>query len=219
MRSLCPVNVFLHRCRRWGFVFMVLLLLNACSSSLLSPQTPPLSTYLLEWNDAPAAHGKAGAPSIRLASITAAAGFEGPQIVYVRTPHRLEHYAYHRWVEPPSRMLEPLMMRMLEGSGLFSSVLEADSPARADLQLDAELLYLKQVFKDEGSEVQLALSVSLVDMARARQIASRRFTIVEPVTEPTPYGSVQAANRATARLLVALRRFLVQLRPFSVKGY
>ncbi|HEX22134.1 MAG TPA: hypothetical protein ENH21_01745, partial [Chromatiales bacterium] len=127
------------------------------------------------------------------------------------------HYAYHRWVESPSRMLEPLLMRMLEGSGLFSAVLGPDSPARAELQLNAELLYLQQVFSHDSSEIQLALNVSLVDVTRAQQIASQRFSIVEPVTVPTPYGSVQAANRATARLLAALRDFLVQLQPFSIK--
>ena len=218
----CNTYAFLRGFQRCGFIFIALLLLSAllsaCSSSLLNRQTPPLSTYLLEWNNALAAHSNPQAPSIRLGSIAAAAGFDGPQIIYIRTPYRLEHYAYHRWADSPSRMLEPLLMRMLEGSGLFSAVLGPDSPARAGLQLNAELLYLQQVFNQDGSEVQLALNVSLVDVSRAQQIASKRFTIVEPVTEPTPYGSVQAANRATARLLAALQDFLDQLKPFSVKG-
>ena len=214
----CNSRALLRRCRRYGLLFIVLLLLSACSSSLLTRQTPPLNTYLLEWNSAPAAHSNAQAPSIRLSSINAAAGFDGPQMIYIRTPYRLEHYAYHRWAASPSRMLEPLVMRMLEGSGLFSAVLGPDSPARAELQLNAELLHLQQVFSPDGSEIQLALNVSLVNVAKARQIAGQRFSIVEPVTEPTPYGSVQAANRATARLLVALRDFLAQLQLFSDNG-
>ncbi len=208
---------FLRRGRRCSFI-LIALLLSACSSSLLTRQTPPLNTYLLEWNNAPAAHSNAQAPGIRLSSINAAAGFDGPQIIYSRTPYRLEHYAYHRWAESPSRMLEPLVMRMLEGSGLFSAVLSPDSPARAEWQLNAELLQLQQVFSHDGSEIQLALNVSLVNVAQARQIASQRISIVEPVTEPTPYGSVQAANRATARLLAAMQDFLARLQPFSDNG-
>ncbi len=203
---------------RAGFVLVVLLLLSACGSSLLTQQTPPVSTYLLEWNDTQAAPANAQGPSIRLNLITAAAGFDGPQIIYIRTPYQIEHYAYHRWVEAPARMLEPLVMRMLAGSGLFSAVLGPDSAARAVLQLDVELLHLQQVFSRDSSEVQLALSVDLVNVAQARLISSQRLSVTEPVTEATPYGSVQAANRATARLLIALRDFLSRLQPFSVEG-
>ena len=202
-----------------GFILIALLLLSACSSSLLMQKTPPVSSYLLEWNDSQAASVtayNAQVPGIRLSSISAAAGFDGSQIIYIRTAHQLEHYRYHRWVEAPPRMLEPLLMRTLEGSGLFSAVLGSDSAVRADLQLDAELLHLQQVFSDDGSEVQLALSVNLVNVVKARLIASQRFSIIEPVTVPTPYGSVQAANRATARLLIALQDFLVHQPPFAV---
>jgi len=214
----CNSHELPRRYGRRGFIFIALLLLSACSSSLLTRQTPPVSSYLLEGNETPAAHINAQGPGIRLSSITAAAGFDGPQMIYIRTPYQLEHYAYHRWVDAPARMLEPLLMDMLEESGLFSAVLSPDSPARVELQLDAELLYLQQVFSRDGSEVQLALSISLVNVAQARLISSQRFSIIEPVTEPTPYGSVLAANRATTRLLIVLRDFLVRLQPFSTKG-
>ncbi|VAW65345.1 hypothetical protein MNBD_GAMMA08-2166 [hydrothermal vent metagenome] len=188
-----------------------LLLLSACSPSLLVKQTPPVNRYLLAWNGAPSVSAdayNARGPSIRLGPIIAAAGFDSAQMIYTRKPYQLESYAYHRWVEPPARLLEPLLMRMLEESGLFSAVVGPDTAVRTDLQLDVELLHLQQVFTAEGSEVQLALNVSLVDLARAQLIASQRFSITEPVTEATPYASVQAANRATVRFLLDLRTFL-----------
>ncbi len=87
-------------------------------------------------------------------------------MIYIRKPYQLESYAYHRWVEPPARMLEPLLVRMLDGSGLFSAVVGPNTVVHTDLQLNIELLHLQQVFTNEGSEVQLALNVSLVDLAR-----------------------------------------------------
>lgn len=203
---------------RWiycGFGLTVMLLLSACSPSFLAQRSPPVSSYLLEWNDAvtaPANTHDVGRPSIQLSPITAAAGFGGTQIIYIRKPFQLEHYAFHQWVEPPTRMLEPLLTRMLEESGLFSSAVGPDTAVRTDLQLDIELLYLQQVFADETSEVQLAIRVGLVNVDRTQLIAGQRFSIIEPVTEPTPYGSVQAANRATVRFLTALRAFLAQHR-------
>ena len=35
-------------------------------------------------------------------------------MVYVRKPHQLRHYARADWVEPPARMLGPLLVRALE---------------------------------------------------------------------------------------------------------
>ncbi|MCG2633527.1 MAG: ABC-type transport auxiliary lipoprotein family protein [Gammaproteobacteria bacterium] len=199
----------MNRRVRCGVVLLLLLLLlSACSPSLLMQKTPPVSRYLLEWTDTQAVPAKAGGLSLRLSSITSAPGFDEPRIVYVRTPSQLEYYLYHRWVDAPARMLEPLLMRMLEQSGLFRAVVGADTPVRADLELRVELLQLQQLFTPEGSEVQLSVNINLLNPAEARLIASRLFSMVEPVAEPTPYGSVQAANRATARLLVAIRSFL-----------
>ena len=192
-----------------------LLLLSACSPSLLIKQTPPVNRYLLEWNGEPSASSEvynAQEPSIRLNPVIAAAGFDSAQIIYIRKPYQLESYAYHRWVEPPARMLEPLLERMLRGSGLFSAVVGPNTAVQTDLQLDVELLHLQQVFTDEGSEVQLAVNVSLVNLVRAQLIASQRFSVTEPVREATPYGGVQAANHATARFLTDLRTFLVHHR-------
>ena len=210
-----PNDAFNRRIRR-GLVLIALLLLSACSSSLLVQKTPPFSSYLLEWNDTLVLHANAQGPGIRLSSVTAAAGFEGPQIIYIRTPYQLEHYAYHRWVDAPARMLEPLLMHVLEGSGLFSAVLGPDSAARAELQLEVELLQLQQVFSHDSSDVQLALNVKLINADRGQLIASQLFSITEPVTEPSPYGGVQAANRATSRLLALLRDFLVHQPAFTV---
>jgi len=200
---------------RAGFILTALLLLSACSPSLLITQTPPVNRYLLEWNDAPSASTdgyNAQGPSIRLSPIITAAGFGSVQIIYIRKPYQLESYAYHRWVEPPARMLEPLLVRMLDASGLFSTVVGPNTAVHTDLQLNVELLHLQQVFTDEGSEIQLALNISLVNPASAQLIASHRFSISEPVTKATPYGSVQAANRATARFLSDLRSFLINHR-------
>jgi len=197
---------------RAGFILTALLLLNACSPSLLMKQTPPVNRYLLEWNDAPSASTdvyNAQGPSIRLSPIITTAGFGSVQIIYIRKPYQLESYAYHRWVEPPARMLEPLLVRMLDASGLFSTVVGPNTAVHTDLQLNVELLHLQQIFTDEGSEVQLALNISLVNPASAQLIASHRFSISEPVTKATPYGSVQAANRATARFLTDLRDYLI----------
>ena len=126
----------------------------------------------------------------------------------MRTPHEIEYFARHRWVDSPARMLEPLLIRAATQSGLYRSVTEAGSGARADWRLDSKLLHLQQVCRLNPSELQLALRVSLVEISSARPIASRVLSVSEPITERTPYAGVEAANRAVARLLNELQQFL-----------
>lgn len=201
-----------HSLRRLHPVIPALLVLMVGGCGVpLSLQAPvPPSTYLLEWRPAAAepAPAAAGRPSLAVSPPQAAPGFNGTGIVYVRTPYRLDSYARHRWVDAPARLLEPLLVRALETSGLFSAVTSTDTGVRSDLRLDTELLYLQQVFDNGGSEVQLALRARLIDRARARLIAAHQFTLAEPVRGAGPYAAVQAANRALARLLDGLRTFL-----------
>jgi len=182
-------------------------------------QAPTMNRYLLDWAPDPATPAKAsvtsdtrntGKPDIQLNSITAAPGYDGPQMIYFRKPHQLEFYAHNRWAAPPGRMLEPILLRMLEDSGLFRGVAGPDIAVDAELTLNVKLLYLKQVFSNLSSEVDMALEVDLVATVDARLIASHRFSVVEPVTEPTPYGGVQAADRATRRLLASVQTFLIR---------
>ena len=105
-------------------------------------------------------------------------------------------------------MLDPLLVRAAAQSGLFRNVVEAGSGARVDLRLESKLLHLQQVCRLEPSELQLALRVTLIDMASGRVIASRSLSVDEPIAEPGPYAGVQAANRAVARLMKGLQDFL-----------
>ena len=101
---------------------------------------------------------------------------------------------------------------MPAASGIFtwSPTATVFSGAQSDLRLEGRLLHLQLVCRLEPSELQLALRVTLIEAAGGRVIASRNLSIEEPVTERTPYGGVQAANRAVARLLTALQGFLAE---------
>ena len=94
--------------------------------------------------------------------------------------------------------------------GLFRSVIEAGSGADADLRLDSRLIHLQQVCRLNPSELQLALRVSLSEVSSARVIATRTFSVSEPIGERTPYAGVEAANRAVDRMLLELQVFLVE---------
>ncbi len=195
---------------RLHLVPLIALLLGGCAPALLQRSAEPAEhTYLLEWEGDPvgAAMNPSG-PSLLVSPVLAAPGFDTSDMAYMRQPHQLEYFARHRWVDAPARMLDPLLVRAAAQSGLFRNVVEAGSGARVDLRLESKLLHLQQVCRLEPSELQLALRVTLIDMASGRVIASRSLSVDEPIAEPRPYAGVQAANRAVARLMKGLQDFL-----------
>ena len=183
-------------------------LLAGCSPFQTRHEGVETAEYLLEWRPATEQPPRPEGPVIQVSAPRAAAGFGSADMLYIARPHRLEHFARHRWVDPPARMLEPLLVRALEASGLFAAVGTPGVPIQADLRLDSELLYL-QMRVDEGTQrLQLALRVSLIAVADGRLLGSTNIDLEEVIEEATPYGGVQAANRAVSRLMERLVAFL-----------
>jgi cholesterol transport system auxiliary component len=209
-QSLLPANRAVVRW--WLSPALLSLVLAGCAGSLLQPAAEtPTGTYLLAWqSDGSTPVTDPAGPDLLVSSVLASPGFDSSDMAYVRTPHQIEYFARHRWVDAPARMLEPLLSQAAAQTGLFRSVAEPGGGTRADLRLDSKLLHLQQACRLNPSELQLALRVSLVDVANARIVGSRTLSISEPIYERTPYAGVEAANRAVARLLSQLQDFLAE---------
>lgn len=193
-------------------------LFAGCTLPLAPRATEPTGLYLIEWDgSANPLQPAASAPSLLISPVSAAAGYGSSAMLYVRQSHRLESFASHRWADAPARMIDPLLVRACEQSGLFSKVAGTGKGVRTALRLDSELLHLRQVFDGRQSRVELAMRFSLIDAERGRLIASRDLALTEPSTENTPYGGVQAGNRAMDRLLTQLQQFLAAQLPTSVR--
>jgi cholesterol transport system auxiliary component len=132
-------------------------------------------------------------------------------MIYLRRPQELEAFAFHEWVDTPARMLAPLLVRSLQGSGAFSAVLLAPSAATGTLRLETELIRLQQDFGTRPSQVQLTLRGVLLDTATRQVIAWREFDEKVPAATDDPVGGAEAAQEATQRVLAALAAFCATL--------
>lgn len=194
-----------------------LLVLGACSA--LSPSaTPPPAFYSL---DAPQAITATAVPSQSTASTRtliinpphAAAGFDSQRIIYVREPHKLDYFAHSEWVEPPARMLGPLLVAAIERTGAFRAVVLTPGAAAGDWRLDTEIIRLQQEFQTRPSRVRFTVRASLVDDRTRRVLAVREFESIVTATTDDPYGGVVAANRAVQGALAELSLFLSERTP------
>jgi cholesterol transport system auxiliary component len=171
--------------------------LIACVS--LGPATPPTRYELSAKLDGQPVAGSG--PAMVVATPTAAPGFDGPRIVYVRTPHKLEFFSRSEWVDTPARMLAPLLVRALERSGRFQAVAEARTASVPGLRLESEVVRLQHEFTPRPSRVRLTVRVQLSDVASRRVLGAHEFEAVEEALSDDVYGGVVAANRAVRRVL------------------
>lgn len=196
-----------HRLPAWPLI-LLLALLAGCSGRLLPHTEAPPAVYLLDAGEQQPARLVSGGPTLAISAVASAAGYDSADMLYVEHAHQLQAFARHRWADSPAHMLEPALLASAEHSGLFAAVSGPDSPARAQLRLDTQLLHLQQVFTADGSRVELALRASLVDTRSGKLIASQVIRVIEQAPQATPYGGVMAANRAAGLLMEEVQRFL-----------
>jgi cholesterol transport system auxiliary component len=105
-------------------------------------------------------------------------------------------------------MLQQIMVENLEKSRLWSAVLQAPGSVPAQYRLDCDNLVLEQQFYSRPSRVRLALRAQLIETKSQSVLATRYFELFEPAPSDDPYGGVQAANHASAKLISELAEWL-----------
>ena len=198
-----------HSCRLF-VAGLSLLAVSACGT-LRPAATPNSAFYSLDGvrTSAPAA-AAAAAPTLIINPPHAAAGFDSPRIIYVRETHKLEYFAHSEWIDPPARMLAPLLVAAIESTGVFRAVALTPSSAAGDLRLDTEIIRLQHEFGTRPSRVHFTLRAYLVDDKTRRVLAWREFDAAVPATSEDPYGGVVAANRAVQTVLDNLAAFCAE---------
>ncbi len=213
------ISINIPSMRRLLVIGPCLLALSACS--VLQPTTtPPTGFYSLD-DSAPArsqmipvSTQNTGAKlTLVINPPHAAAGFDGPHIIYVREPHQLSRFAHSEWVDPPARMLGPLLVAAIQRSGAFRAVVLTPGAASGDVRLDTEIIRLQHEFQASPSRVRFTLRATLVDDKTRRVLSSREFEAIEPSRSEDAYGGVVAANLAVQAVLENLSLFLTERQP------
>jgi cholesterol transport system auxiliary component len=176
--------------------------------------SPPTALYALDSAPAPSAKWLPGtAPGSSLTLIIspahAASGFDSQRMVFLREDHQLEYFAHSEWVDPPARMLGPLLVSAAQQTGAFAAVVLASGTAVGDLRLTADILHLQHNFQMRPSRVQLTLRAYLTDEKTRRVLAWREFHGEAAATSDSPQGGVVAANRVVQEVLAQVAQFLV----------
>lgn len=191
----------------YSVILLVNLLLTACVN--LKPiHTATPATYII---DAVVTPIKATPTrySLLISTPKASPGLSDNHMAYSQQPHTLQYFAHNRWIDNPANMLLPLMVQTLQDSDRFQAVVATPYVGTTDLRLDTELLTLQQEFIQKPSVVKLTIRMQLIDLKTQRVIATQVFHTTQIADTDTPYGGVNAANKAVAQFLASLRQFCV----------
>ena len=190
--------------------------LCACGS-LGSSATAPTSYYTLSKTGpitqpvaTVSAPPTSSTPTLVINPPHAAAGFDSPRIIYLRQPLKLEYFASSEWVDPPARMLGPLLLAAIERSAAFRAVVLTPGAASGDLRLDTLIVRLQHEFQTQPSQVRFTLRATLVDDKTRQVLAWREFEAVVAASSEDAYGGVLAANQAIETVLGELSVFCAQ---------
>ena len=195
-------------------IHAVCVLLVVTAAGCLSPrsESSDVHTYQLSldgWSS-DSRHDASDGPVLLVSPPQAEPGFETQRMVYVKRPYELEFYAVNQWAEAPVRMFTPLMVQVLNQSGVWRAVIPLPSSVRGDYRLDSYGFVLQQEFLQQPSRVRMMIRTQLVDLNASTILSTRTFEAVENATSENPYGGVQAANRAVAGLLNQIGSWLRQ---------
>jgi len=136
--------------------------------------------------------------ALLIGRLTAPHLYRDDRIVYRTGPERLGTYAYHRWAEPPTEMLEAILLRLLRESGHYRSVQFLRSNARGDYIVRGHLYNFEEI---EGRSVsgRVAFELELYENKTGTTVWSQFYSHDEPVNGKEVEAVVEALDRNAQR--------------------
>ena len=131
------------------------------------------------------------------------------QMAYTSKPYQIDFYSQYEWGETPAQMLQPLLVKTLEDTHAFASVLTPSIHAPYTYTLQTEITELIQDYTTVPATLRLSLRLYLNDGASNKTIASKEISLRDPMNDRTPEAGVTAANTATAKALHEIAEFVL----------
>lgn len=146
--------------------------------------------------------------TLLIGRLTAPALYREDQLVY-SSGEDMGSYEYHRWAEPPTEMIQEILLRQLRASGQFNGVYLLRSDMRGDYLLHGHLFDFKQV---SGSSLvaRVTMELELQNIKTGESVWSHFYTHDEPVSSKDIAAVVAALDKNVQQGIAELRADLEQ---------
>ncbi|HMC28642.1 MAG TPA: ABC-type transport auxiliary lipoprotein family protein [Verrucomicrobiae bacterium] len=117
------------------------------------------------------------------------------RVVYGMTDVELGVDEYHRWSEPPTEMIEQLLVERLRRSGQYKSVQKISSTARGDYLLRGHLSSLNEIDEPGGIKARFNVQLELFDQKAGAVVWTESYSHDEPVEKKSVSTVVEALQK------------------------
>jgi ABC-type uncharacterized transport system auxiliary subunit len=149
------------------------------------------------------------AVTLLLGPMTSSHLYRDDHIVYTSTGQAMGTYEYQRWAEPPSELIDDVLLRELRVSGRYQHVYSLRSDVRGDYLLHGHLYDFREISGD-GLAARVAFEFELRDSKTGSTVWTRYYSHDEPVDGKDVPAVVAALNRNVVNGLSDLREGLDQ---------
>lgn len=175
----------------------------------------PSKYYTLDLPGGDATGGSASAAkydvSLLVGRLSTPHVYRDSRIVHRSAGTEMGAYEYHRWAEPPTDMLEAMLVRKLRADGKYSSVQAQSSNARGDYILRGRLHELGEVAGGStGVAARVALEMELYERSSGNNVWTHFYRQDEPVNGKEVPAVVEAMNRNAQRAIEQIAAGLEQ---------
>jgi len=190
------------------------ILLGALAVSLASGcgATRPSKYYQLTvpGDLAPVADPKPYPVTLLLGPLRASHLYREDHIVYSSNSESMGTYEFQRWAQPPTEMIQEILLRQLRTSGRYREVDLLRSNARGDFLLLGRLFDFKEI-SGNALVARLTVEWELRDMKTTSTVWTHYYTHDEPVNGKDMSAVVVALNHNVQHSVDEVKSGLVQL--------
>ena len=132
--------------------------------------------------------------TLLLGPITSSHLYRDDHIVYTSNGEAMGTYEYQRWAEPPSEMINDVLLRELQVSGRYQRVYSVSSSVRGDYVLRGQLYDFREI-SGNALAARIAFEFELRDSKTGTTVWSHFYSHDEPVNGKTVPAVVGAMDR------------------------
>ena len=120
------------------------------------------------------------------------------RIVYSTAQEQMGTYEYQRWAEPPTEMIQEVLLRELRSSGRYRAVFAHRSDTNGDFLLRGRLYDFKEV-SENGMVARLTVDFEMRDLKSGTTVWTHYYHHDEPVNGKNVPAVVAALDRNVQR--------------------
>lgn len=174
---------------------MCTLILACAAAGCTSARAPRYYTISMPHTDRPVGEPKYPV-TIVVGRLNAPHILRDDRVVYSLSDVELGVDEYHRWAEPPTGMIERLLVQRLRSTGEYRSAQHLSSSTRGDYILRGYLGALNEVDDSAGVKARFALQVELFDEKAGRVVWNESYSHEEPVGQKNVKSVVESLQKA-----------------------